>query len=106
MISCKTNNEEVLNVDLDVSVYETSRSGNKLTKIDSSANGVSTSVITVDTSKTYQTYTGFGGAFTESSAYLLNRLSKANRDKIINAYFGSDGAKYSLQRTHMNSCDF
>ena len=48
----------------------------------------------------------FGGAFTESSAYLLNQLSKENRDKIITAYFSKDGANYSLQRTHMNSCDF
>jgi glucosylceramidase len=55
---------------------------------------------------TYQTITGFGGSFTEASASLLNRLSKDNRDKIIEAYFGESGAKYSLTRTHMNSCDF
>ena len=49
---------------------------------------------------------GFGGAFTESSAYLLNKLSKKNRDTILKAYFAKDGARYSLTRTHMNSCDF
>ena len=54
----------------------------------------------------YQTITGFGGAFTESSAYLLNKLGKENRKKIIDAYFGEGGANYSLTRTHMNSCDF
>ena len=54
----------------------------------------------------YQTITGFGGAFTESSAYLLNKLSKENRKKIIDAYFSPEGANYSLTRTHMNSCDF
>ena len=64
------------------------------------------SSITINPEKTFQTITGFGGAFTESSAYLLNKLSKKNRDTIIEAYFAEDGANYSLTRTHMNSCDF
>ena len=54
----------------------------------------------------FQTITGFGGSFTEASAFLLNKLSKENRQKVIEAYFGSEGARYSLTRTHMNSCDF
>jgi len=106
MMSCKTNKEEVLDLDLDVTVYETSRSGNQLSKIDSLPLESSTSAIVIDTSKTFQTYTGFGGAFTESSAYLLNQISEGNRKKIIDAYFSKKGAAYSLQRTHMNSCDF
>ena len=56
--------------------------------------------------KKYQTITGFGGSFTEASAYLLHQLSAENRDKILEAYFGESGAKYSLTRTHMNSSDF
>lgn len=106
MMSCKTDKAEGVDVDLQVDVFETSRSGNKLTKIDSFPKGESTSAIVIDTSKTFQTYTGFGGAFTESSAYLLNQLSESNRKKIIDAYFSKEGAAYSLQRTHMNSCDF
>lgn len=54
----------------------------------------------------YQKITGFGGSFTEASASLLNALGEANRKKVIEAYFGDEGAKYSLTRTHMNSCDF
>lgn len=50
--------------------------------------------------------TGFGGSFTEASAHLLNQLGKENRDKILEAYFGESGARYSLTRTHINSCDF
>jgi len=109
MIACNSNKKDSKNQadrKLKVSVFETSRSGNKLTEIQIDSTTKVSSRITLDSSKTYQTYTGFGGAFTESSAYLLNKLSQANRDKIINAYFGPDGAKYSLQRTHMNSCDF
>jgi glucosylceramidase len=33
-------------------------------------------------------------------------LSAENRDKIIEAYFGETGARYSLTRTHIASCDF
>jgi len=101
MHSCSHQKKE-----LEAKIFETSRSGNKLTEINSSSTKEATSIIQLDTAKTYQTYTGFGGAFTESSAYLLNQLSKENRDTIIEAYFSSKGANYSLTRTHMNSCDF
>ncbi len=91
---------------LDLTVYETASNGNKLMKLmdfSSTEGGVQ---ITIDTAKTYQEITGFGGSFTEASASLLNRLGKSNREKILEAYFGDSGAKYSLTRTHMNSCDF
>tara|TARA_R110001632_G_scaffold19898_4_gene59835 strand:- start:13593 stop:15032 length:1440 start_codon:yes stop_codon:yes gene_type:complete len=91
---------------LTVEVYETSASGNKLTEITEFSVSENTSTIVLNPEKKYQTITGFGGAFTESSAYLLNKLSKENRAKIIEAYFGESGAEYSLTRTHMNSCDF
>ncbi|WP_445750103.1 glycoside hydrolase family 30 protein [Polaribacter sp.] len=97
--------QEVLIVD----VYETSASGNNLKKlIDFSIEENQDSLvnITLFPSKKRQKITGFGGSFTEASAYLLNNISKKNRDSIIEAYFGETGAKYSLTRTHMNSCDF
>ncbi|MEL6256572.1 MAG: glycoside hydrolase family 30 protein [Bacteroidota bacterium] len=91
---------------LEVSVFETSASGNKLTEIsDFSAEGKGIQII-LSPEKEYQTITGFGGSFTEASASLLNRLGQENRKKIIEAYFGESGAKYSLTRTHINSCDF
>ena len=91
---------------LDVTVYETSESGNKLTQINEFSELDNASIIKLDPKTTYQTITGFGGAFTETSAYLLNQMSKENRVLILNAYFSEDGAQYSLTRTHMNSCDF
>ncbi len=106
--ACK---EEAKVPELEVQVFETSESGNKLTKLtefktveDDTLKYTSEIILNLD--KQYQTITGFGGAFTESSAYLLNKLSKENREKIIKAYFDKDGANYSLTRTHMNSCDF
>ncbi len=89
-----------------IEIYETSAAGNKLTKIETTPPSPGEFTITIDPDTTFQTLRGFGGSFTESSAYLLNQLSEENRKKIIDAYFGSEGAKYSLTRTHINSCDF
>ena len=91
---------------LEVQVYETSASGNALTAVTTTSQVETGENITLYPEKSLQTITGFGGAFTESSAYLLNQLSAKNRDTIIQAYFSRDGANYSLNRTHMNSCDF
>lgn len=91
---------------LDVAVVETSRSGNNLTPVSEFTSSENAATIVLNPEKKYQTISGFGGAFTESSAYLLNKLSKENRDSIIQAYFSREGANYSLTRTHMNSCDF
>ena len=91
---------------LQVNVYETSASGNKLTEISTFRTSETASEIALFPDKTFQTITGFGGSFTESSAYLLNRLSKKNRAIILDAYFSKEGANYSLTRTHISSCDF
>jgi len=101
IMSCSETKKE-----LQVEVYETSASGNKLTRISEFTSVDSASVIKILPEKKYQTITGFGGAFTESSAYLLNKLSQKKRDTILKAYFAKEGANYSLTRTHMNSCDF
>ena len=101
VLSSCTKNEK-----LEVKVYETSASGNKLTQLTDFTNSENVIDIKLQPAENYQTITGFGGAFTESSAYLLNKLSKENRKKIIDAYFSEEGANYSLTRTHMNSCDF
>lgn len=92
-----------------IEIFETSANGNKLQKINPNENvneNVTTISIKIIPSIRYQKIVGIGGSFTESSASLLNRLSKENREKIIEAYFGETGAKYSLTRTHINSCDF
>lgn len=91
---------------MNVEVFETSASGNKHTKVEQFESGAPTSTIQLHPEEKFQKITGLGGSFTESSAYLLNQLSPENRTKIIEAYFGEDGAKYSLTRTHINSCDF
>lgn len=101
MTVCNTEDKNLL-----VDVFETSAAGNKLQKIETSESKSTDVLIMIKPDEKYQTITGFGGSFTESSAYLLNQLSPKNRHLILDAYFGSDGAKYSLTRTHINSCDF
>lgn len=91
---------------LEVEVYETSASGNKLTQVTQFPAGNDSVVVKLMPGEKFQTITGFGGSFTEASASLLNRLGKDNRNKILEAYFGERGARYSLTRTHINSCDF
>ena len=101
LMNC-SNKEQVLSVE----VIETSAAGHQLTRIDAFEKLDNGSEITIDPSNEYQKITGFGGSFTEASAYLLNKLGPENRKKVIDAYFASEGARYSLTRTHINSCDF
>ncbi len=91
---------------LEVQVFETSAGGNKMTPVAEFNVSDNLPVIQIIPDQEYQKITGFGGSFTEASASLLNALGPENRKKVIEAYFGDEGAKYSLTRTHMNSCDF
>ena len=101
MINCKG----VTNA-FQVTVYETSESGNTLKNINQFSTTESKAVISIKPNEKFQTITGFGGSFTEASAYLLNKLSKENREKVLKAYFSETGANYSLTRTTIASCDF
>lgn len=56
--------------------------------------------------RTYQTLRGFGGAMTESAAYVLAGMTEQNRKAALDAYFGRDGLGYRFIRTHIDSCDF
>jgi glucosylceramidase len=101
MMSCKSTSKP-----FNLEVYETSASGNKLKRVNNFEDSDSIVKITLKPDRTFQTLTGFGGSFTDASGSLLNKLGKDNRKKIIEAYFSNDGARYSLTRTHINSCDF
>jgi glucosylceramidase len=91
---------------LQVDIYETSESGNKMTKRTEFPSVASKVRISILPEEKFQTITGIGGSFTEASAHLLHKLGPENRSKILEAYFGESGARYSLTRTHINSCDF
>ena len=101
VIGCESENNPMT-----IQIFETSESGHQLSELTEFPDAELTVEISILPEQEFQTITGFGGSFTEASAYLLNQLSRENRMEIIEAYFGESGARYSLTRTHMNSSDF
>lgn len=91
---------------MEISVYETSAAGKKLEKLSEFGPSENPSVIKLLPTDSFQTITGIGGSFTEATSHLLMQLGEENRKKVLEAYFGDSGARYSLTRTHINSCDF
>lgn len=55
---------------------------------------------------TFQEIEGFGGAMTESSAYLLSKMDAGTRKAALEDYFGENGNHTRFVRVHMDSCDF
>jgi glucosylceramidase len=90
------------------SLVETSREGARLASrsmLNSAASGAPT--LSCDPSKRHQKITGFGGALTESSAYVLKQLPDALRTEVLRRYYDPrDGIGYTMARTHIGSCDF
>ena len=96
-------------------VYETSRRGGRFHALAqdtihqwnaADAAGTEDVRVVVHADQRKQTIEGFGGSFTDASAYLVHQMSPEQRQRILEAYFAPAGANYSLTRTHMNSCDF
>jgi len=54
----------------------------------------------------YQTILGFGGAFTETSAYNFSLLNADLQQKVIDLFFAQGELGLNFCRTHINSCDF
>ena len=63
-------------------------------------------VIRVYPEISYQTYQGFGGAFTIASVINYNKLSKDKKKEFLNAYFSSEGLDYNWGRICISSNDF
>lgn len=63
--------------------------------------------VEIDSNEKYQRIIGFGGSFTGSVAYLLNKLPKKLREMIYKIYYTNDfGAGYTLLRLPIGGCDF
>ena len=61
----------------------------------------------LDPKQSFQRMVGFGGALTESSAWVLEQVPAQKRAQILRSYFDPvEGNGYTLARTHINSCDF
>jgi glucosylceramidase len=96
------------------SVHETARdNGHRLARLPAptvvAAGSAATKegVLVVDPTQLRQEMVGFGGALTESSAWVLAQLDPEARMEVIRRYFDPvEGIGYTLARTHINSCDF
>lgn len=63
--------------------------------------------LTIDSTKTYQTWMGFGGALTEAATYTLDQVSEDKKESILKAYYDpKEGLGYTMGRLHIASCDF
>lgn len=92
------------------SLIETSRdSAHRLAPVaaPAAASARADGALTVDSAQQFQEMVGFGGALTESSAWVLAQLPADKRMEILRRYYDpKDGIGYTIGRTHMNSCDF
>lgn len=91
-------------------VVETARdNGHRLSSVPvpAPARAVAADALRVDPGRRFQEMVGFGGALTESSAWVLAQLPAERRLEVIRRYYDpQEGIGYTLARTHLNSCDF
>jgi len=100
------------NLDYVIDVYQTSNAGDNLKLISSDKRKtISTEVKKVTLqlfpNEEFQKYYGFGASFTESSAWNLATIPVESRKRVLTRLFSpSEGAGFTLTRTHINSSDY
>jgi glucosylceramidase len=67
---------------------------------------VNASDLEIDPTQRFQSILGFGGAFTDSSCYLLSRMDSTQRRHLMEDLLGSDGLGLSLGRTCIGASDY
>ena len=55
---------------------------------------------------TYQQMDGFGGAITESAAYVYSLMDQEQKKQMLGEYFGKGEMSYRFVRIPIDSCDF
>ncbi len=61
----------------------------------------------VNPNNTFQTFWGIGGAITDASAEVFEKISKDKQEAFLKAYYDKEeGIGYTLARTPIHSCDF
>lgn len=63
-------------------------------------------VIRINPNFSFQEILGFGGAFTESSCYILSQIDKKIANTILDEYFLDSHLNYQFGRISIGSCDF
>ncbi|MGB5693449.1 MAG: glycoside hydrolase family 30 protein [Flavobacteriaceae bacterium] len=105
--SCSPKNNDYV-----VDVYQTSQSGDNLKLITTNPTtqtvGKSKVIsLLIKSDQIFQEYVGFGASFTESSAWNLATIPETLRKRVLTSLFSpTEGAGFSLTRTHINSSDY
>jgi len=68
--------------------------------------GVEDRVVTLYPEISYEAFEGFGGAITDSAAYVYSLMDEKQRQALLHEYFSPDRMGYRMVRLHMDSCDF
>lgn len=95
-----------------IQVYQTNQAGDNLKLVDKEDQTNSPAAqeaieLNINPDKKYQEYIGFGASFTESSAWNLATIPVDQRKAVLTKLFSpTDGAGFTLTRTHINSCDY
>jgi len=94
-----------------VRIIRSSKAGERLADLGSLAMGDTPDAeragVFVDPSHSFQTFEGFGGAFTDAAAITFDGLTPEQQDEVLTSYFDSArGHGYRFCRTHINSSDF
>jgi glucosylceramidase len=62
--------------------------------------------IKIDRGRSFQSILGFGGAFTDASCYLFNKMDAPERRKLLAELVGPDGLRMSVGRTCIGASDY
>lgn len=68
--------------------------------------GEENSVVNLYPDILFEEFEGFGGALTDSAAYIYSLMYPAQKQKILETYFSPEQMNYGVVRIHMDSCDF
>ena len=68
--------------------------------------GEENSVVNLYPDILFEEFEGFGGALTDSAAYIYSLMYPAQKQKMLETYFSPEQMNYGVVRIHMDSCDF
>ena len=75
-------------------------------QLDNGDNSSDVKVFVLTTTGRKQTVEGFGGAITDSTAYVYNSLAAEDQEAVIEALFGESGNRLTLMRVPIGPSDF
>ncbi|QNK78359.1 glycoside hydrolase family 30 protein [Winogradskyella undariae] len=109
--SCSPKNKSAYQ-DYESDVYQTSYAGDNLKlltndEVKTTSADVKKVSLELLPDKEFQKYYGFGASFTESSAWNLATIPVESRKEVLTKLFSpTEGAGFTLTRTHINSSDY